>query len=94
MSKVSKTLARILAGNADANIRFDDVCAVLDHLGFVERIRGDHHIFTRVGYEHIINLQPLSGKAKAYQVKQVRNLIIEYGLSPDADETPEKGLDE
>lgn len=69
MSKVTKTLSRILRGDADANIRFDDLRAVLSHLGFAERIRGDHHIFTRDGMAEILNLQPKSGKAKAYQVK-------------------------
>ena len=34
----------------------------------------------------ILNLQPLpSGKAKAYQVKQVRNVIINYRLAGEAD---------
>lgn len=47
MSKVEKTLERVLRGNADTNIRFGDLCAVLSHLGFVERVHGDHHIFTR-----------------------------------------------
>ena len=32
-----------------------------------------------IGVEEIINLQPLKGgKAKAYQVKQVRMLILKY----------------
>jgi hypothetical protein len=80
VSKVTKTLERILRGNADANIRFGDVCALLAHLGFNERVRGDHHIFTRDGVDEILNLQPRGGKAKPYQVKQVRNLLIAYGL--------------
>jgi hypothetical protein len=31
----------------------------------------------------IINLQPRDGKAKAYQVKQVRGLITSYGLAEE-----------
>ena len=58
MSKVGKTLDRVLWGNADANIRFDDLRAVLSHLGFAERIRGDHHIFHRDSVAEILNLQP------------------------------------
>ena len=38
-------------------------------------------IFVRDGIEEIINLQPKGGKAKAYQVKQVRNIVVKYGLS-------------
>ena len=45
-----------------------------------ERIRGSHHIFTKVGVEEILNLQPKQGKAKAYQVKQVREMLLKYQL--------------
>lgn len=90
MSKVAKTLDRILRGNADASIRFGDLCAVLNHLGFSERIRGDHHIFTREGVAEILNLQPRGGKAKAYQVKQVRGVLTSYQLvkESEADRPP------
>jgi hypothetical protein len=92
VSKVTKTLHRVLRGNADANIRFGDLCALLHHLGFAERIRGDHHIFSRAGVAEILNLQPRSGKAKAYQVKQVRGVLTSYGLAgePEAEESPAK----
>ena len=86
MSKVTKTLARVLRGKADANIRFDDLRALLMHLGFAERIRGDHHIFSRDGVAEILNLQPRGGKAKAYQVKQVRAVITSYGLAGETDD--------
>jgi hypothetical protein len=50
-------------------------------LGFSVRIKRDHHIYYREGIEEIINLQPLKdGKAKAYQVKQVRVMIFKYKL--------------
>jgi hypothetical protein len=81
MSRASKTLERVLRGNADRNIRFDELCSLLKSLGFTERVRGSHHIFTREGVEDILNLQPKSGMAKAYQVKQVRDLILEYLLA-------------
>jgi hypothetical protein len=80
LSKVAKTLGRILRGDADANIRFGDLCALLQHLGFAERVRGDHHIFTRDGVEEILNLQPRGNNAKPYQVKQVRAVLTTYQL--------------
>ena len=80
MARSAKTLDRILRGASDANIRFDELCRLLKRLGFAERIRGDHHIFTRDGVEEIFNLQPRGSLAKAYQVKQVRNVIIQYRL--------------
>src|SRR5438128_598158 len=88
VSKVTKTLERVLRGTADANIRFGDLCALLTHLGFAERIRGDHHIFTRDGVAEILNLQPRGSKAKAYQVKQVRSVLTSYGLvgAPEAED--------
>jgi hypothetical protein len=86
VSKVSKTLDRVLRGNADANIRFDDLCTLLRHLGFAERIRGDHHIFTRDGVVEILNLQAREGKAKAYQVKQIRGVISSYRLAGEPDD--------
>jgi hypothetical protein len=52
----------------------------LGHLGFEERIRGDHHIYSKEGIEEIINLQPKGAKAKPYQVKQVRFMILKYKL--------------
>ena len=80
MSQREKLLLQILRGTADANISFQGVRELLNHFGFRERIRGDHHIFTKPGVEEIINLQPKSGKAKPYQVKQVRQLIVKYKL--------------
>jgi predicted RNA binding protein YcfA (HicA-like mRNA interferase family) len=56
------------------------LCQLLRNLGFEERIRGSHHIFSKAGIEEILNLQPKQGKAKAYQVKQVRDIILKYQL--------------
>jgi len=54
---------------------------LLRSLGFAERVKGDHHICTMDGVAEILNLQPKGGKAKPYQVKQVRELILKYGLT-------------
>src|SRR5581483_7961115 len=94
MSKVTKTLDRILRGNADKNIRFDDLCALLDHLGFTERIRGDHQIYTCEDVAEILNLHPRGGKAKAYQVKQVRGVIVSYGLAGESGTAKNESGDE
>lgn len=76
-----KTLEKVLSGLADRNIRFEPLRKLLRDLGFSERIKANHHIFYKEGIEEIINLQPLGdGKAKAYQVKQVRWLILKYKL--------------
>ena len=80
MSKQKKLLVKILRGSSDANIPFSGICQLVKILGFFERIRGDHHIFTMDGIEEILNLQPIGSKAKPYQVKQVRNVILRYNL--------------
>ena len=71
MGKHEKLLQQILLGRSDANIPFAKLRSLLARLGFEERIRGDHHIFTKQAIAEIINLQPLGTRAKPYQVKQV-----------------------
>lgn len=85
MGQFSKLLSQILQGTSDANISFSGLCQLLSHLGFQERIRGSHHIFTGEGIEEILNLQPKGSKAKPYQVKQVRNIILKYKLGGKQD---------
>ena len=80
MSQHQKILLAILSGTQDESISFAELQAVLDRLGFQLRTRGDHFIYTKDGVEEIINLQPKGGKAKPYQVKQVRQLILKYQL--------------
>ena len=83
MSKHQKLIQQILSGRADANIRFDELRALLIHLGFSERTRASHHNFRRVGLEEKLNLQCDGSKAKAYQVKQIRAVILKYQLGAD-----------
>lgn len=80
MGKYEKLLQRILTGTSDNNIKFSELRQLLKKLGFEERVRGDHYIFTRNNVEEIINIQPKGSQAKGYQVKQIRNLIVKYGL--------------
>jgi len=80
MGRFEKILTNILTGSSDANIRFEELCTVLERLGFQKRIKGDHNIFTKDGVVEILNLQPKGNKAKAYQVKQVRIVIVRYRL--------------
>jgi hypothetical protein len=81
-----KILDEILRGASDANIRFTDLTNLLLAFGFEKRTKGSHQIFFKTGIAEILNLQPLGSKAKPYQVKQVRNVILKYKLgdAPDA----------
>ena len=75
-----KLLQRLLGGRSDANIRFSDLCSLLRSLGFEERTRGSHHVFVKEGVEDLINLQHEGSQAKPYQVRQVRRVLVSYGL--------------
>jgi predicted RNA binding protein YcfA (HicA-like mRNA interferase family) len=55
-------LLQVLEGTADANIRFADLRRLLLSLGFVERIKGSHHIFARPDVAEILNLQPRAAR--------------------------------
>ena len=84
MGSSDKTLTHVLRGTSDANIAFADLRQLLLHLGFEERTRGSHHLFRMSGVEEKINLQRDGSKAKPYQVRQVRNVILKYKLGVDA----------
>ena len=56
LTRRDKTLGRILRGTSDANIPFAELCRLLYRLGFDERIRGSHHIFTKEDVKEILNL--------------------------------------
>jgi predicted RNA binding protein YcfA (HicA-like mRNA interferase family) len=80
VSKIEKLLLKVVTGVSDHNISFSDLILILTTFGFEFRIKGSHHIFYKDGVEEIVNIQPKGDKAKPYQVKQVRNLLIKYKL--------------
>lgn len=80
MGKYDKLIEKILIGKSDQNININELINLLLNLGIEQRIKGSHHIFYKEGIEEIINIQPKRNKAKAYQVKQIRNIIINYQI--------------
>ena len=82
MSKRLKFLMQLVNPAQTSNLDFDALVNLLLFLGFDQRVRGSHHIFTKPGLEEIINLQPAAGNTvKPYQAKQVRELIVRYELT-------------
>jgi predicted RNA binding protein YcfA (HicA-like mRNA interferase family) len=77
---VEKTLEQLLRGESDANIRFEELCHLLQAKGFRMRVSGSHHIFTQAAVMERINLQREGSKAKPYQVRQVRKALVNYKL--------------
>lgn len=80
MGKYEKLAERILQGRSDSNIDFEDLRTFLKHFGFAERISGSHHIYRRIDVEEKLNLQRDGNKAKSYQVRQLRGIILKYRL--------------
>jgi hypothetical protein len=80
MGQYKKLISQILRGTSDTNISFLNLVNLLQHFGFEMRTKGSHHIFRKKGVEEKPNLQKDGNKAKSYQVKQVRNIIVKYKL--------------
>ncbi len=80
MGKWDKLLELILRGTSDASIFFDDLCGLLERLGFERRTRGSHNVFRRPGLAERPNLQRSGSHAKPYQVRQVRDIIVRNRL--------------
>ena len=77
---LEKILEKLLRSQSDANLRFDELCHLLQAKGFRMRVSGSHHIFTKSGVIERINLQREGSKAKPYQVRQVRKILANYKL--------------
>jgi predicted RNA binding protein YcfA (HicA-like mRNA interferase family) len=87
MASFRKVFDSILTGRSDSNVRFADLQRILRRIGFSERTKGSHFIYTRDGVDEIINIQEGSGgKSKPYQVKQIRGIITRYQLSIEDEE--------
>jgi len=82
---VDKFCCRFYKALATRTSDSKDLRSLLAGLGFSERIRGSHHIFTKPDVFEILNLQPRGSYAKAYQVKQVRKVIVRYKLTERAE---------
>lgn len=85
MSQFDKILMKIVLGKSDNNIKFSELKNFLLYLGFEMRINSSHHIFRNDAIPTKLNLQKDGDMAKAYQVKQVRKLIIDFKLGENID---------
>ena len=76
-----KVYETIISGNADNNIKFTDFQNLIIDLGFkFIRQNGSHKIYYHYGIREIMNIQSDGNKAKDYQVKQLRNIILKHNL--------------
>ncbi len=80
-----KLLQKALA--SPFNIRFEEACSLARALGFhLSRVNGSHHIFVHPNVRELVNLQDVGGKAKAYQIRQLLQLVERYNLSLGGEE--------
>jgi hypothetical protein len=78
---MAKLLDKVLIGHSGSNIGFGELCRLLVRLDFTMRVNGSHHMFERRGVTELIVIQPRGASAKAYQVRQVRAILLEYQLT-------------
>jgi predicted RNA binding protein YcfA (HicA-like mRNA interferase family) len=65
-------------------VAFRDLQRLLRELGFrLDRVNGSHHIYLHPQVPRPLNIQIKGKDAKAYQVRQLRDMIQEYGLKLD-----------
>ena len=71
----------VLSGNCDNNINFNDFRNLIVDLGF-EFIRqnGSHIQYYCKDIDERMTIQNNKSKAKEYQVRQLRNIIIKHNL--------------
>ena len=80
--KPTRVWQSILAGNR--NIRFSDFERLLVAFGFVlDRQTGSHRIWYHPKLRERMNVQPMAGQAKPYQVRQLLQLVEAAGLTID-----------
>ena len=90
MSKWQKLLRK--ASTAPAGLRFEELCWLLEHAGFIRKRSSGSHVFFKhpdgdLGSQAGITVQEgPGGKAKTYQVRQVVSRVIEFDLGPNAGE--------
>lgn len=82
MSRAEKVFANLMGGQHDADFSFNQLCALLITLGYFMRgAKGRHVIFQRETSS--LHLQSTTGgKAKSYQVRQVRRELQNLDLKP------------
>jgi predicted RNA binding protein YcfA (HicA-like mRNA interferase family) len=79
MANVQKVYAKVIEGRG--SISFRDLQRLLITLGVrLDRISGSHHIYLHPDVSRPINIQPAGKDAKPYQIRQLRDIIREFGL--------------
>ena len=77
-----KLLQKALA--SPSGLRFEEALALARAFGFrLSRVNGSHHILVHAVLPELLNLQEVNGQAKAYQVRQLLQLVERHNLPLD-----------
>lgn len=80
MGRYDKLRQAILSGDRDDNFDYNDITWFAEKSGYERthnKTSGSHQIFVNKETGQMLNLQEKNGKAKAYQIKQLRKQIKE-----------------
>lgn len=84
MSRYEKIRAKIMSGKSDACVSKDEIELFLTMIGAKhKRTKESHYQYGIEGITEQLNLQFPCGKAKPYQVKQIRNIVNKYKLGKE-----------
>ena len=76
-----RQLLKRLTQGALRNVPFSDIVNLAEGFGFeLDRVRGSHHLFIHADVPEVLNLQPESGQAKPYQIRQLLRIVEEHEL--------------
>jgi hypothetical protein len=82
MSKGEKTFEKVMSGRSDENISYDELCSILTKLGFDHRQQGTSHRIYQLGAAFANVQEGSAGKAKGYQVRQIRRHLKNLNIRP------------
>lgn len=83
MVKPSKLFALLLE-SSNRDVAYRDFLALIVALGFVHsRTKGSHQSFVHAKCPKLLVVQPRGKDAKRYQVRELLDMIEEYGLALD-----------
>jgi len=76
-----KVYESVISGKADNNIKYTDFQNLIIDLGFgFMRQKGSHTMYYNPKVNEFMNIQQDGSKAKDYQIKQLRDIIIAHDL--------------
>lgn len=79
MANPERTLEAVRSGQGV--VSFGDLQRLLQKLGFrLARVSGSHHIYLHPKVPRPMNIQRAGKDAKPYQIRQLRDIIREFGL--------------